>query len=71
MVTFFRREEFERPMLRPAGAEGQPPPQVPVYPDVGMDVVIGEDGRVARITLHPLLPEPFGELTVEVPTGSL
>jgi|SRR3989339_1526754 len=71
LVTFFRREEFERPMLRPAGAEGQPPPQVPVYPDVGMDVVIGEDGRVARITLHPLLPEPFGELTVEVPTGNL
>ena len=71
LVTFFRREEFERPILRPVGAEGQPPPPVPVYPDVGMDVVIGEDGRVARITLHPLLPEPFGELTVEVPTGSL
>ncbi len=70
-ITFFRQEEFERPMLRPIGAEGQPPPPVPVYPDVGMDVIIGEDGRVAKITLHPLLPEPFGELTVEVPTGSL
>lgn len=71
LITFFRREEFERPILRPAEAGGQPPPSVPIFPDVGMDVVIGEDGRVARITLHPLLPEPFGELTVEVPTGSL
>ena len=71
LVTFFRREEFERPLLRPAGTEGQSPPSVPVYPDVGLDVIIGEDGRVARITLHPLLPEPFGELTIEVPTGNL
>ncbi len=71
LVTFFRREEFERPILRPQGAEGQPPPQIPVYPDVGLDVVIGENGRVEKITLHPLLPEPFGELTVEVPTGNL
>ncbi len=67
LITFFRREEFERPMLRPAGAEGQPPPPVPVYPDVGMDVIIGEDGRITGMTLHLLLPAPLDELTIEVP----
>jgi len=67
LVTFFRREEFERPILRPAGAEGQPPPPVPVYPDVGMDVVIGKDGRITGMTLHLLLPEPLGEKIIEVP----
>jgi len=71
LVTFFRREEFERPILRPAGAEGQPPPPASIHPDVGMDVIVGENGRVEKITLHPLLPEPFGELTVDVPTGNL
>lgn len=71
LVTFFRREEFERPLLKPAGAEGEPPPPVSVYPDVGMEIIIGEDGRPTRIALHILLPEPLGELTVEVPTGSL
>lgn len=71
LVTFFRREEFERPILRPQGAEAGPPPPIPINPDVGMDVVVGDDGRVARITLHPLLPEPIGQLTIEVPTGSL
>lgn len=70
-ITFFRREEFERPILRPTGAEGQPPPSLPIFPDVGLDVVVGENGRVERITLHPLLPEPFGALTVEVPLGNL
>ena len=67
LITFFRREEFERPLLRPAGAEGQPPPPIPVYPDVGMDVIIGEDGRITGMTLHLLLPAPFEELTIEVP----
>jgi len=67
LVTFFRREEFERPLLKPAGAEGGPPPPVPVYPDVGMDVVIGEDGRITGMTLHLLLPEPLGEKIIEVP----
>ncbi len=67
LVTFFRREEFERPLLRPAGEEGQPLPPVPVYPDVGMDVVIGEDGRITGMTLHLLLPEPLGEKIIEVP----
>ncbi len=67
LVTFFRREEFERPLLRPAGAEGQPPPPVPVYPDVGMDVVIGEDGRITGMTLHLLLPAPLDELLIEAP----
>lgn len=71
LVTFFRKEEFERPMLKPGGAENGLPPPIPINPDVGMDVIIGEDGRVARITLHPLLPEPFDELAVEVPTGKL
>ncbi|MFA4890724.1 MAG: hypothetical protein WC587_03855 [Candidatus Paceibacterota bacterium] len=67
LITFFRREEFERPLLKPAGAEGQPPPPIPVYPDVGMDVIIGEDGRITGMTLHLLLPAPFEELTIEVP----
>ncbi len=67
LVTFSRREEFERPILRPAGAEGEPPPPIPVYPDVGMDVVIGEDGRITGMTLHLLLPEPLGEKIIEVP----
>ncbi len=67
LVTFFRREEFERPLLRPAGGGGEPPPPIPIYPDVGMDVVIGEDGRITGMTLHLLLPAPLGELTIEVP----
>ena len=67
LITFFRREEFERPLLRPAGEEGRPLPPVPIYPDVGMDVVIGEDGRITGMTLHLLLPEPLGEKLIEVP----
>ena len=67
LVTFFRREEFERPLLRLAGEEGKPLPPIPVYPDVGMDVVIGEDGRITGMTLHLLLPAPLGEKTIEVP----
>jgi len=67
LITFFRREEFERPILRPAGATGAEPPPIPVYPDVGMDVVIGEDGRITGMTLHLLLPAPLDELTIEVP----
>ena len=67
LMTFFRREEFERPLLKPAGAEGQPPPPVPIYPDVGMDVIIGEDGRITGMTLHLLLPAPLDELLIEVP----
>ena len=67
LVTFFRREEFERPLLRPAGEEGKPLPPVPVYPDVGMDVIIGENGRITGMTLHLLLPEPIGEKIIEVP----
>lgn len=67
LVTFFRREKFERPILRPAGAAGAEPPPIPVYPDVGMDVVIGEDGRITGMTLHLLLPAPLGELIIEVP----
>src|SRR3989344_8042869 len=59
LVTFFRREEFERPLLKPAGAEGGQPPPVPVYPDVGMEVVIGDDGRVTGIALHLLVPAPL------------
>jgi len=71
LVTFFRREEFERPLLKPAGAEGGQPPPVPVYPDVGMEVVIGDDGRVTGIALHLLVPAPLDELIIEVPTGAL
>ena len=67
LMTFFRREEFERPLLKPAGAEGQPPPPVPIYPDVGMDVIIGEDGRITGMTFHLLLPAPLDELLIEVP----
>lgn len=66
LVTFFRREEFERPLLKPAGREGGSPP-IPVYPDVGMDVVIGEDGRITGMTLHILLPAPLDEVTIGVP----
>ncbi len=66
LVTFFRREEFERPLLKPGGGD-KPPPPVPVYPDVGMDVVIGEDGRITGMTLHLLLPAPLDELLIEVP----
>jgi len=62
-ITFFYRIEEDRPILRP---EGDVPP-IPVYPDVGIDMVIGEDGRFLRSALHLLLPEPIGEKIIEVP----
>src|SRR3989344_3041507 len=62
-ITFFYRVEDEGPILKPEGAE----PPICVYPDIGMDFIIGEDGRFLKNTMHLLLPEPIGEKTIEVP----
>lgn len=63
LITYFRRDEFEEPMPRPKGKE---PPPIPMHPDVGWEVIIGEDGRIERTALHILLPEPLGEKVIEL-----
>ncbi len=64
LITFFYRVKEDGPILRPGG----PVPPISVYPDIGMDIVIGEDGRFLRNALHLLLPEPFGEKIIEIPS---
>src|SRR4030043_955949 len=62
-ITFFYRVEDERPILKREGPE----PPICVYPDIGMDFIIGEDGRFLRNTMHLLFPEPIGEKIIEIP----
>jgi hypothetical protein len=62
-ITFFYRVEDERPILKPEGLE----PPICIYPDIGMDFIIGEDGRFLKNTMHLLLPEPIGEKIIEIP----
>ena len=64
LITFFYRIEQDGPILRPEG----PVPPISIYPDIGMDIVIGEDGRFLRNALHLLHPEPFGEKIIEIPS---
>jgi len=66
LITYFSRDEFEGPIPKP---EGEEPPPIPMHPDVGWEVIIGEDGRIERTALHILFPEPFGELIIENPSG--
>ncbi len=61
-ITFFYRVEDEGPILKPEGAE----PPICIYPDIGMDFIIGEDGRFLKNTMHLLLPEPIGEKIIEI-----
>lgn len=66
-ITFFYRVEDEGPIFKPGGwGEGSEPP-ICVSPDIGMDFIIGEDGRFLRNTFHLLFPEPIGEKIIEVP----
>ncbi len=62
-ITFFYRVEDEGPILKPEGAE----PPVCIYPDIGMDFIIGEDGRFFFFFFFFLLPEPIGEKIIEIP----
>ncbi|MDP2910617.1 MAG: hypothetical protein Q8N58_02440 [bacterium] len=62
-ITFFYRVEDEGPILKPEGLE----PPICIYPDIGMDFIIGEDGRFLKNTMHLLLPEPIGEKIIEIP----
>src|SRR4030042_406990 len=67
LITYFSRDEFEGPIPRPE--DGKEPLPIPMHPDVGWEVIIGEDGRIERTALHILFPEPFGELIIENPAG--
>ncbi len=63
LITYFHRVEDEEPIPKP---EGSVPP-ICVYPDVGIDFIIGEDGRFLKNTFHILFPEPWGEKVIEHP----
>ena len=66
-ITFFYRVENEMPILKPEGwGKGSEPP-ICVSPDIGMDFIIGEDGRFLKNTIHLLFPEPIGEKIIEHP----
>lgn len=62
LITFFQRPEFDQPMPK---LEGREPAPFPIYPDVGWEVIVGEDGRIERTALHILFPVPFGEKIIE------
>ena len=61
-ITFFYRVEDEGPIPKPEGFESP----ICIYPDIGMDFIIGEDGRFLKNTMHLLLPEPIGEKIIEI-----
>ena len=66
-ITFFYRVKDEGPIFKPEGwGKGSEPP-ICTYPDIGMDFIIGEDGRFLKNTFHILFPEPIGEKIIEVP----
>jgi hypothetical protein len=67
LITFFHRDEKEGPMLKPKGLEEGPKLPFAIQPDLGLDIVVGEDGRFMRNAFHVLLPEPFGDMAVEIP----
>jgi hypothetical protein len=70
LITFFQRPEFNQSLPK---LEGREPPPLPIHPDVGWEVIVGENGRIGRTTLHILFPEPFGELIIEkgTPEGTI
>ena len=61
-ITFFSRPEFDQPIPK---LEGKELPPIPMHPDVGWEVIVGEDGRIGRTALHILFPEPLGEIVIE------
>jgi len=68
LITYFHRDEMEGPMLEPKSFE-EAGPRFPIgiQPDLGLDIVVDEDGRFLRNTFHVLLPPPWGDITMEVP----
>jgi hypothetical protein len=67
LITFFHRDEQEGPVLAPKGLEKRPKLPINIQPDLGLDIVVGEDGRFLRNTFHALFPEPWGDMSVEIP----
>jgi len=68
LITFFHRDEQEGPVLAPKGLEeGGPRLPIAIQPDLGLDIVVGEDGRFIRNAFHALFPEPWGDMSVEIP----
>lgn len=72
LITFFSRPEFNQPLpkLEEVEKTGKKPPSLPIpmHPDMGWEVIIGEDGRIEGTWLHVLFPEPFGTLIIEMGT---
>jgi hypothetical protein len=71
LITFFDRPEFDQPLPKfEEVSGGKELPSIPfsVYPDVGWEVIIAEDGRIEDTALHVLFPEPFGEFRIPIGT---
>lgn len=69
-ITFFSRPEFDQPLPK---LEGRGLPPIPMHPDVGWEVIVGEDGRIERTAFRILFPEPIGEIVIEkgTPEGTI